>query len=649
MWMTMVFVLLCQLQPGEAGPRPVKLFQGEFPDGKVDDTAVSPSGKHFAFLVRAAGGDVLYVDGKRKASHDRIEQVTVTDSGELFYWYRSGAGEFVAAAGRESGPYSGIRIPDIDIMDSLSRPSPAEWGFRGGTRVVFAARDATGDWGTVCRYPAAATAQERRMLPTTRVWHYAPDPTVETSKPLRYRLVRGKVPIFLGKEDDEECLVVGTKPVVCAENIAMLAYSKASGRLAYATQDREGLTLDSGCKLHGPTSNIDWVAFSPDGNRLAFIMKEKQHRVLIVDDAREAEFELIESLAWTSDNRLLYLAHGKEGAHLFLEGKPILEKPLISKVFLSPTDQVLAFGVSDRVPFLFPFQGLGEFVSLRAEGFLPSGEFYAQVSLPLRRSALLLDGKMSPSFYGISKLSISPDGTRLAGVGSTVDGDLLLVGTDTQRKLKGRADRLDWCPGGALLVREKQRDKECLVTDDDKRHCCKRIVAAGCGKKGVPTYACITDKGYEAFSGTGSLAEPYDDIPMQLIYQDARRGRLDFSARRGQEWFLVVDGTEARADGKPIFVYPADDGAWFLVRGTTGSRWVTRQGESPWYGSVKAPFFVDGKPVYLARRDGKETWVSPAGEMPWHDELLSAPHPFPGGFLFWARDAESRVLYSVSL
>jgi len=591
---------------------------------------------------------VLYVDGQPVAAADRIEQVSLLDSGTPIFWIRQGDRERVVVGTRESPGFRRIYMPDIEALSALARPTAGEWGYRGGERTAFAGRNSRGDWTSVVRYPAAPRVEDRRPLSTSRAWNSAPDPTTLRERALRYRLLKARVPVYIGVRKNEECLVVGTTINACGRRIALLAHHAASGRLAYGLETRRGLLIHSGYQVFGPASNADWVTFSRDGRHLAMVLRQGREHVLIVDDEPAARGALIESVAWTADHRVVHLIHEPRRSRLYAGATMLLEKDLISGVYLSPLGDLLVPGRQGGEFFLDPYGPLPDVAALWSEGFLAGGEFFAAARLEGGGQAVLFQGEMSPPHNALVKLSVSHTGRRLAAVAADVDRDLVMVPLDPGPAIDGRAEEVGWCPRDRLFVKERTGSVDCLVGEGGGRHCCDRLVLWSCPDDGPPLLVCLEESRFVLRRGENLVGEPFDAVPLHLAYRDGATGTLALAGRRQADWFLLLDGREQHANGVPTFVYPAAAGPWYQVASEGRKRWVSPGGKGAWYDIVSPPFQLEGHTAHRARRDGREAWVVEGEEGRWTQGLISAPVPYGKGFFFWALEGDERVLYRLS-
>ena len=82
--MVHLLVLLSLLNGPPAQPQaPRELWRVSADFGDLRATFVSPSGNHHAVVLRTDAGDLLYVDGKKVAARDEIEQVSLPDDAYL--------------------------------------------------------------------------------------------------------------------------------------------------------------------------------------------------------------------------------------------------------------------------------------------------------------------------------------------------------------------------------------------------------------------------------------------------------------------------------------------------------------------------------------------------------------------------------------
>lgn len=604
----------------------------------VESLAVSPDGGHHAFVLHSPEVDTLYIDGESMHAADAIEQVSIDEAGKVTFWYRKGKRQYVVSGDEEAGPYDDIHMPDLEALGAQAYPSQDEWSYRGGSRTAFAARDREGRWSILLRFSAAPQAQEQRPLPTAVHMRTGPDPTVEAALPMRYGFVKGSVPVFIGKKGNVECLVVGDDKAGCGREVSMLAWSPVTGRLAFALRVAGGLLMHSGHQWHGPVKNVDWVSFSPDGHHLAFLVREGNQQVLMLDDEAGLRYPLIESLAWMEDGRLLVLGHDDDGAHLTLDRVPILDKPLISAVYVSPKGTTVVAGTDPKGFFLDPFANLPDVDSLWGEGFLADGRFYAIARLVGGGQALVFGDGVGKTYSVVKGYTTSPDGRHLAAVGGTVGESAVLLDGREVMKTDHVIQELHWCGNDRLLARERAGDEDCLVDGDGGRFCCPRMVVAQCSSQGVPRYLCMTGEGYVFYEGLKAIAQAYQEVPLHLVFKDDATGTLELAGRRGDQWYLSIDGKEQSADGKPLFVYPAGNEGWYLVEGPDGRRWVGPFGKSGWYDGIQAPVSVGGRSLFAVRRDGREAWVLPGREPRWSGPLASPPVAFAGGFLYLSHE-----------
>ncbi len=609
---------------------------------EVVDTYVGPKVGSIAWIVSFEDGTRLFVDGAEIAHEEQIEQVHVSDGGEATYWASSGDQQVVVYRGAEGPEFEDIYVPDLEVLAGLSTPESNEYSFLGGTRVAFGARDRSGEWTALLRFPAAWQNQEKRPLPVTRVHYGSPDPASRTHRPLRYRLLRGKVPVYIGRRDREECVVIGRKIAACGKQVSLLAVAPDLSQAAFGIMTPQGIEFYSSFGMVGPTSNLDWVSFSPNGDHLACVVRREAQQVLYVDGVQRSVHDVVAAAVWLPDNRLLTLTHGATGSQVSVDGQLLLEKQLIERLYVSPDARVLAVGKDGDGPFLDPVGRPGGFSSIWGEGFLSSGLFYGLLRLPDGKVSLLRDDQMTLPFSAISRVSLAPDGTHLVAVGASVDGDAVLLDGDSWQSVPGRVERFAWCGGSKLQVMVRGADLECLMAKEVAQHCCPRFVATGCDAAGRPTAVCLEESRYVATLAGERVGEPFEDVPLHLVFQDLATGELDFAGRKGESWSLVFSGRATEAQGKPLQVHPGAGGAWYLVQGESGFRWATAEGKTEWFDAVSSPMSYNGHSLFRARRDGREAWADGGRIFGWHDAILSTLYTVDGGGFYWARD-EGRI------
>ena len=605
---------------------------------EVVDTSVGSNASGIAWVTRSADGDRLFVDGELAAHEKAIDQIHVTAGGEVVYWATDGERQVVVYRGEEGPAFEFIYIPDLELLAALATPGTTEWSFLGGTRVAFAARDRNDEWTALLRFPAAVQNQEKRPLPVTRGHLDGADPASRSHRPLRYRLLRDKVPIYIGQRGREECLVIGRKIEACGKQVALLAVAGDLGQAAFGIMTPDGLELHSRFGTVGPTSNVDWVSFSPDGQHLACVIREKQGQALYVDGVSRSLHELVSSALWLPDNRLLALVHGVAGSQVLVDGSTVLEKKLIERLLVSPQGEVFAIGKDDAGPFIDPLGQPGQFTSIWGEGFLTGGSLYGLLRLPDGKVSLLGGTRQSEPYSAVSRVSPAPDGKQLAAVGASVDGDAVILDGELWQAMSGRVARFAWCGGEKLQVLVRTGDQECLMAAGVGAECCPRFVATGCDATGRPTAVCLKESRYVASLNGAPVGEPFEDVPLHLVFQEAVTGGLEFAGRVGDVWTLFFNGQAQSAAGKPLQVHPGIGGAWFLVQGSAGYRWVGGTSATEWFDAISAPLELRGHTLFKARRNGREAWVDGQRTYGWHDAILSTLYLVDGGGFYWARD-----------
>jgi hypothetical protein len=609
---------------------------------EVRETAVSQDGSSLAFVIAGDHGEVLFINNVEVAAHDEISQVEFAEGGQVVYAVRDGDDWSIVSGDKVIGPFEKIYIPDLEVLTDLAIPEPSEWSFMGGSRVVFAGRNRQDEWTAFMRFPGNPQKQEQRPLPITRALPSPTDPSAMTHRPLHYRMVRGKVPAFIGISRGAECFYVDNHEVGCGRQVVMLAMSGASGRTAVAWRDRDGLYLHTGHQVHGPTLNVDWISFSPSGNRLAFVQRQDGEHLLIVDDIEQGRYPQIDSLLWAGDGRLIKLVHEESGSKVFVDDLQLAAWPLIERLFLSPSGTLHLLGRAIAGLLVDPGIAAGSIEAIWSEGFLTGGAFYAIARLAGGGQALLFNDQLSSPRHGFPLVSVSPSGSQLAAVGVDASGETVYLDGADKGVLPGHAEQLLWCRQEELLVKIRKEDQECLVRNLTEMLCCPRLVFAGCSPEGRIQRLCMGPDRYGFYLDEEALGDPFDEVPLHLVYLDSASGDLAFAARRDEQWSIVSNGVVQDLDAAPVQLYPTAEGPWFEA-GLRGARkWVTPHGSSAAYTSVSVPFETPSGPIFRAVKDGRQAWVTERGPMAWHDSLRSLPQAGAGQeWLYWAVDGDS--------
>lgn len=644
--LSLLIILVGNVSAGAAyGQARVEARPGE----QVAGLWASPSGTHVAVALAGGAGTRLLIDGAEVGTADTFEAVALSDDGQYAFYFADKDGEFVATPEGTLGPFVDVRMPDVNALSAMSRPTARDSLYRCGTRSAFAARDPRGDWVVYSRYPAAPASQERAALNLHRGQTTGPDATARSNTAVRFALLKGFVPAFITTQDEEECLHIGSRKAACGAQVSLVAYSGASERLVFAIHDGESIVVHTGTRTWGPTKYVDWVTFSPDGQHLAFVMSREGLHRLVVEDVEIAAHPRIESVAF-SNGRVVYLAHEADRSLLKSGSDVLAEKRFLSNLYVPVAGSVAARGGQEGTgAVLWPFEGFDALDQIWNEGFLASGDLIGQLRWKSGRQAVVRAGVASAEADGIPVFAPAPDGSQLAYVAASGGAETLVVGSKATPVADGHVESISWCTGKAL-VKVRMKDSECgsFAGQDQGRICCKRLVALGCAGQSVEA-VCMEGGKYVHKVGGQQDREPFDDVPAVLLFADAGAGILAFAGRRGTSWFVVSQGKELAVDGKPLYVHPGDDGGWFLTPQGTGRRWVAPGFASRGCERVFAPFFLAGHSVFVQRCSGRESFVVDGKERTAHDAILTAPVAVEGGFLFLFRDGSDMQIGTETL
>lgn len=646
-------ILLCLLllapTAAAADVQPAVLHSFDAAMGRPGETALADDGR-VAWIVEGAEGHQLFVEGRRVAEAPGLEQPAWTRGGALVYWERTARGSRVHWGDHRGRLWDEIRTPDLAALSRANDPGSWGWMDRGGAQVVFAARDPKDpeQWVRLTRRPSQPGDPERRALPTTRVLRDDPDPGHTRIKALRYHLVNGHVPAYIGRSGKEECLVVGTREMACGSRVEMIAVAPRTQRVLVAWRERAGedLFLSDGLETTGPWRRIDWASFSPDGLRYAVMVSDRDGDRIQTDQGTTSSLGRLAALAHLSDGALATLWFLDRRAVLLADQRVVLEEAAVTR-FLRPP-------VGDPVPVVLDREGyrLGveadapRFRQIWGEGFLADGIAVAQVTPLEGGQGLLVGGATQVRGDAVTWFVPSAEGSRILSVlhdretaaeSVYLDGRKILSATEVSGLGFVGAG-----PAARTWVRGRLGDAECLWTSVVTEGLCCAAPLGWTGAPAAPVLLCDDVAGPLLLTPDGQ-EERVDALPGAFLVAGPDGRILWYLTRSGEDWRLHgADGRTAPLPGTPRMLLTgpeAGDHPRILIQGAEGSGWFSGGPGDRFRSEVaELPHEIPGLgPLYASRRAGVVQWIAPTFSTAEADGLGSAPHRSPGAISWWER------------
>lgn len=384
-------------------------------------------------------------------------------------------------------------------------------------------------------------------------------------------------------------------------------FAERGGGVAYRV-DRGGTSLVSHNGREGRAySAIGEIRLSPDGRRCAYAALSGQRWKVVVDGEEGARgFDAVEGLVFSQDGKHLAFA-GMDGDRWYLVVDGVANAGTVRRY--------------NRVEF-----GAGGQVVVLEEGaeLDRSRLFVARTGEPESTEVTLADD--------LAYVRLSDGATAVAAVRAREGG----VGVSLFR-LDGRS-AIDFPlvqdavytlfvgPDDASVTYVAQRgDRQTLVWNDRERELPGALVdrpVFAAGGKGILALVASSEsvRLRRFFDDEGEIGAAYDEAEGLTV--DPARGRAAFAARRGDRWFVVVDGHEGPPHDRvvsPAFcpnarcvVYRArQDGRRFAVVADLEGRTLRKHADHEQV--FPLVFTADGRSVAYGVKDGAELvwWVEP--------------------------------------
>jgi hypothetical protein len=233
---------------------------------------------------------------------------------------------------------------------------------------------------------------------------------------------------------------------------AQMAFSPDGNRLAYkATRaGKQFLVVDG---TPGPAyDGVVAPVFSDNGARVAYVAKQGAEEFYVVDGKEGPHYELTAALSFAPGGRRYAYAAGKGNKQLLVvDGKPYKPFEGIGDLVFSPDGRRIALTAISGPKWTAVIDGkeCGAYDGAGALHFSPDSKRIAFVAGRGKRQLAIVDGKEDPVFDGVGSLTFSPDSRQIGYLAIDGPAKLLVVNGQTI----GPAGAYAFSPDGRHVAR----------------------------------------------------------------------------------------------------------------------------------------------------------------------------------------------------
>ena len=380
----------------------------------------------------------------------------------------------------------------------------------------------------------------------------------------------------------------------------LVVFNNQGKGVAYAAKISNTLHVVHNGKVGRSVRNLDALSISPDGRRVAYGADIDGKWRMVIDDKVGVLSDEVGEPVFSPDSRhIAYKSRAGEQWHMVvdnmtsagckgIDGKPVFSADSHKIAYVEKTDDKGGFRLvisdltmkSQDVKEASGAQLLANAYKTRVAAVKAVGKKQRVIQFSFDQPDAVTEGLL---YDAVSNLVFASDGVSLSYVGER-EGKRFLV-------LSGREAHL---PDGNLPAPP-------VVRPDGKG---VGIIIAANGRYFL----------YQAFPGDGAKEKNVYDEAGDLTY--SRDGSLHaYAARKGSNWFIVVNGKEGPAfdrvikplfspDGKYLVYRARKDGKRFVVVADADGK-ILRQHAA--YEQVFQPVFTaDGKSVAYGVKDGSK-------------------------------------------
>lgn len=384
-----------------------------------------------------------------------------------------------------------------------------------------------------------------------------------------------------------------------ATSLFTVVFSERGGGAAYsAEKDGKSYVVHNG-KAGNLYQSIGAIVLSPDGKRIAYSAQVDGSWRMVTDGKDGRGFDQINEPAFSPDGRhIVYVARSGEQWHIVVDntmsqgkkahyGDPVFSSDSLKIAYIVHTDgdQKTRFVVRDLASKKQSQKEVsGALMVVNKDRTMiatvtESDKKQSMIQISLNQPDAVVEGAQ---YDAISHLAFGADGASVSYIAER-GGKRFVI-------LNGKEERLpDGDPAGPPVVRPDNKGVGIIMASKDG------------------TFL------HEAFSRVGGKKERYDEAADLVYGKDSSMHA--YAARKGNNWFIVVNGREGPVFDRVVSPLFSPDGTLLAYRARKdGKRFVVVADAAgnvlrhhPAYEQVFPPVFTaDGKSVAYGVKDGNK-------------------------------------------
>jgi hypothetical protein len=356
---------------------------------ELGDVATSRDGRHFAYVVKKDGREIVSLDGKASRPYEAVRSLTFDEDGNFAFVASGGGSESVVVNGKEGARYGRVGtlrfgaggrvlysatrgekwfvVYGARERGTCSAADPTPVTMVGGSRVILLEqcartnlRSCTADLQSCVKGTEYPSGGQLRGEPSGKVVAFiAQDESrqavVTASLGSGGLLERvggwyekvdflslsdgGEHVAFFAHRAGQVLMVMDGKERPFSETESPLDFAVSrSGRVMWSTIDREKVSVFvDGRRMGGEYGGVEYLTFSPDGSRACFVATRDDRSALVVDGREGPFFDKVVTPKFVPNgDRIVYRA--RDGGERFVvvsdaEARLLREFPHFEAVF----------------------------------------------------------------------------------------------------------------------------------------------------------------------------------------------------------------------------------------------------------------------------------------------------------------------------